>query len=116
MFGDSPSAHIAASAAVHGLPASVNVLGNRSAAGEFVQRGTVASMVATGSYSISFVTSAVTFPVAFSSTPIVLPGGSTSVGNAALMGTSDITTTGFVLVACIVNGTVTKSNVGWLAI
>lgn len=31
--------HLAAAAAVHGLPASANVLGNKSAAGEFVQRG-----------------------------------------------------------------------------
>jgi hypothetical protein len=33
--------HIGASAAVHGLPASVNAFGNRTGAGEFIQRGSL---------------------------------------------------------------------------
>jgi hypothetical protein len=116
LFGDSPSAHIAASAAVHGLPSGANVLGNKSAAGEFVQRGTVSSMATVGAYSVSSVTSAVTFAVAFSSTPIVVAGGTTSGPDPFLAGACSITTTGFTLTAHVVNNTGAKSNVGWLAL
>lgn len=58
------NAHSLASAAVHGLPASANVLGNRNAAGEFIQRGTATLIVLSGTSAKQLV---ITFPVAFSS-------------------------------------------------
>lgn len=63
-------AHEAASSAQHGLPASVHVLGNRAAAGEFVQRGSYTCPLETGSGAEYTLT--VTFPAAFSSAPFVL--------------------------------------------
>lgn len=74
------AAHIAASAAVHGLPASVNVLGNRSAAGEFVQRGSD-TVVGTGSAlgTIYYHLKTVTFPVAFSAVTVVLAAATSGV-------------------------------------
>lgn len=67
--------HTNASAQVHGLPASVHVLGHRAGAGRFVQSavGTAANTSASN-YSNTYYTSltTVTFPVAFSATPIVV--------------------------------------------
>ena len=64
-------------AAVHGLPASVNVLGNRAAAGEFVQRATFNPAALDVTASLIYVSAAVgvTFAVAFSSTPFVAWAG-----------------------------------------
>ena len=89
--------HIAASAAIHGLPASVNVLGNRAAAGEFVQRGTVDPGATSGANADVFIVSAgVTFAVAFSSTPFVASAGTThsSATNIVFFSVQSITTTG----------------------
>jgi hypothetical protein len=110
-------AHNATSAAVHGLPSGANVLGNKSAAGEFVQRGRLASTTTGGSgVTTSIVLDAVTFPVAFSSAPIVLCGGSTD-AVSALSCARSITTTGFTLVTGAVNAvSQAVSNSGWLAI
>lgn len=90
------AAHIAASAAVHGLPASVHVLGNRNAAGEFVQHG-VSGDVST-SAATSFTQAgevAVTFPVAHAAAPRVFAGGN-YIG-AILCYAKDISTTGCTL-------------------
>jgi hypothetical protein len=72
---DIAGAHVAASAAVHGLQSGANVLGNKSAVGEFVLRGTAMTGAGTGMpYSVSSDVS-VTFPVAFASAPIVIACG-----------------------------------------
>lgn len=107
--------HVGASAQVHGLPANVNVLGNRNAAGEFVQRGQVTSSAAqTGatSFYLSSESTTVTFPVAFSSTPRVFVCCVSDQRNAA--GAQNVTTTAFA-VGCIGDGPANKT-VDWLAI
>ena len=77
------NAHIAASANVHGLPASVNVLGNRNAAGEFIQHGVHGGLAHNvGPASVYRNNATLTFPVAFSATPIVVQG-SKETGTAA---------------------------------
>lgn len=64
--------HAAASANVHGLPASVNVLGDRNAAGEFIQHGSGTATGTLTAYTLNqFRDIAVSFPVAFSTTPKV---------------------------------------------
>jgi hypothetical protein len=92
---DDLTAHAAASAEVHGLPENVHVLGNRNAAGEFIQHGS-------GSASVSSPTSfspgykgpfSVTFPVAFSTTPAVFAAGSVAWLVAIMV--SGVSTTGF---------------------
>lgn len=55
-------AHVDASAAQHGLPANANVLGNRAAAGQFMQVA-VASQYESGAG--AWYTLTATFPVAF---------------------------------------------------
>jgi len=91
-------AHIDASTAVHGLTANVNVLGNRNAAAEFVQRGSF-NPPSNGTYGYSPVymggPSGVTFAVAFSSTPHVAYAGSSDADNPQMGAISAITTTGF---------------------
>ena len=90
--------HTGASAAIHGLPASVNVLGNRAAAAEFVQRATVDPGATAGANADVFINvTAVTFAVAFSTTPFVAPAGTThaSATNIVFFSAQSITTTGF---------------------
>jgi hypothetical protein len=68
-------AHNAASAAVHGLPSGANVLGNKSAAGEFVQRGINTAgggSTNSGNYVHYSASATITFAVAFSSSPVVV--------------------------------------------
>lgn len=94
-YSTHPTAHNVA-ANVHGLPASVNVLGNRNAAAEYVQRGSSALTPSSAITISNYGTAAVTFPVAFSGTPIVVCGGTGSV--QVLWYTSyNPTTTGFTL-------------------
>jgi len=62
---------------VHGLPASVNVLGNRNAAGEFVQHATFDPVIPTAGTQTVHLSGALgntTFPVAHSADPVLLPG------------------------------------------
>lgn len=84
-------------AAIHGLPASVNVLGNRTAAGEFIQRDT-ASPINEAAWSPVRTTVAFTFAVAFATTPYLVTGGYTS-GNVAAVAANSVTTTGGNMVA-----------------
>jgi len=92
----SPATHATANANVHGLPASVNVLGNRNASGEFIQRGNGTANSALGSYTInSFRTIIVTFPVAFAAIPRVFVTGS----NNELASVGGLSTTGCTLLA-----------------
>ncbi|KKM22846.1 hypothetical protein LCGC14_1621190 [marine sediment metagenome] len=84
---------------VHGLPASVNVLGNRDASGEFVARGTSGSITLGTSDLPSYAQSAaVTFGTAFSSAPRVVMTTEVTSGANALgggIGNGSLTTTGF---------------------
>lgn len=94
--GTNADSHSAASANVHGLPASVNVLGNRNASGEFIQRGNGTANSALGSYTInSFRTIIVTFPVAFAAIPRVFVTGR----NNELASVGGLSTTGCTLLA-----------------
>lgn len=108
------TAHAAASAEVHGLPENVHVLGNRNAAGEFIQHGT---KNATGDQARSITRGcieAITFPVAFNSTPVVLPGGTTD--NKCHLGSARaVTTTGFSLER-FSTASELVNNMQWLAL
>lgn len=86
--------HTGASAQVHGLPASTRVLGNRNAAGEFIQHGSAASGAITGTSAsvASYRDIAVTFPVAFSSAPKVFVNSS---NNSAFPNAISVTASGF---------------------
>lgn len=83
--GAADASHASASANVHGLPASVNALGDRSASGRYVQSGSVntnatgiaAGIGGSGGYSNTRQTT-VTFPSAFSTAPRVLVSGAWS--------------------------------------
>ncbi len=98
-----------------GLPASVNVLGNHSAAGEFVQRGSIASATTDGAFTAAKAKAvAVTFAVAFSAAPIVIGGGTTSAKNV-IPSIYSIATTGFIY-NVISDSTDAAANVGWLAL
>jgi hypothetical protein len=104
------------SAGVHGLPANVNVLGNRSAAGEFIQRASV-NIGATESTAFSIYQAgfgAVTFPVAFTTTPIVLSGGTTSIAHS-IGSAYNITTTGFTFARFDITAGRAANNCGWVA-
>jgi hypothetical protein len=108
------TAHTGASANVHGLPASVNVLGNRTAAGQFVQHGGGASVTTGGSsVSIFFGTASVSFPVPFSTTPRVSVAGSS--GGVGMHATS-ISTTGFTIVGLGTAASASISSMSWIAI
>jgi hypothetical protein len=108
------AAHIAASAAVHGLPASVNVLGNRSAAGEFVQRSSVIggdqNTYPTFS-SCAEVT--VTFPVAFSALATIQAGCLDD--SRTVIGIGSGSNTGCTLRAMGHDGGIQAKLITWLA-
>ena len=93
---DLNTTHKDASAAIHGLGASVNVLGNRDASGEFVQRATTNPGAAgSGDQPVYDVALAITFGTAFSNAPYVSIAGSTD-DSAYVSGFAEkITTTGF---------------------
>lgn len=125
------NAHVVAGAAVHGLPASVNVLGNRAAAGEFVQRGWD---YATFSGSARSVSKAISFPVAFTTITgfatgflgYLDSGNPTTISNflppgGDLAGFGVVpTTSGFTFVATQIDGSNPSSSVrvgiSWVAV
>lgn len=89
---DNPSAN------VHGLGASVNVLGNRSAAGEFIQRGTFnPNSVGTSASTDVFVGAALTvsFAVTFATAAYVPYAGLGDTDIGQLGSVSSITTSSF---------------------
>ena len=101
---------------VHGLPASVNVLGNRSASGEFIQRGTFDPAAAgTTDNPVYISNTTVTFPVAFNSTPFVMSGGGTG-DNDALGGTQVITTTTFRMIIYTLTSGSNPTDFRWVAL
>jgi len=75
VFRDVVGHNVAAN--VHGLGSSVNVLGNRDASAEFIQRGTLNPPDLGSGGSTIYIGGAftVTFAVAFSTSPKVCPGG-----------------------------------------
>lgn len=86
--------HTAATAAVHGLAAGEHVLGHRGGAGRFVQQGAIGSTTSGTTPLNQYLDGAnltITFPVAFSSTPIVV----TSSTSATLISTGTVTTSNF---------------------
>lgn len=91
-----PNHNVAAN--VHGLPASVNVLGNRTASGEFIQHALPSVSYGAGSsFTLNNLhTTTATFPVAFASAPIVLLGGGDQANGAPGVAIA-ISTTGFTL-------------------
>ena len=78
---------------VHGLPASVNVLGNRNASGEFIQRDSGAFTTGTSDQAMYPITANITFPVAFSATPIIIPGSNYTGNSVSTMMTATLATT-----------------------
>ena len=118
--GELPHASTSDDAAqVHGLGASVNVLGNRNASGEFVQRGTINPGTG-GSSAISFFSPSivtVTFTSAFNAAPIVLGGGMTD-DNASFSGSlaHKITTTTFDFMIYGRAANFNPANAGWVAL
>ena len=101
-------------AAVHGLPASVNVLGNRGGVGEFIQWNATPSVTPSTLESIYSVDQAVTYPVAFTAINIVFVGGTGS--TAVSLGCAySITTTGFTA-RILDNVNYGARQVGWIAL
>ena len=83
-------------AQVHGLAASVNVLGNLDASGEFIQRSTGTGTSAGGDQlSHAGGGSAVTFGTAYSAAPKVMGGGTTEADNVFGYYAHSVGTTGF---------------------
>ena len=99
----------------HGMPANVNILGNRNASGEFVQHGSGSGTAGTVDTAIYQTEIAITFPVAFSGTPKVLTGATTGSQNQ-VTGGQGITTTGFNLTIAHFTSGGTVTNASWLAI
>ena len=105
-------------AAVHGLGASVNVLGNRSASAEFVQRGSLNPAAAGVSDNPVYkATDAVTFAVAFSATPYVMPAGTTD-NNADVIASHalNVSTTGFTFQLANVTSGGNFADARWVAL
>lgn len=101
---------------VHGLPASVNVYGNRTASGEFIQRlqTTDLTMGSTdrGVYENN---NTETFAVAFSTTPVMTTGGATSSNADQWSGARNISTSAFLLSTFTITSGATMTNCGWVA-
>ena len=89
---DNPAAN------VHGLGANVNVLGNRSATGEFVQRANItAGDTTSADTAIGFVVRTTTFSVAFSTVPVVACSTNSTVNQfIAGCGVRSVSTTQFI--------------------
>ncbi len=88
------SAHADASEAVHGLPEGVHVLGCHDGGAHWVQTGSCSGTPSTDAtfQRLTGTLPTATFPVAFSSTPVVLPGHSN--GTSWLV-PYNVSTTGF---------------------
>lgn len=101
-----------------GLPASTNVLGNRSAAGEFIQRGVFAGgEVGTEGVTHYGAEVVVTFAVAFSSTPSVYPGALNSAADTVVGAVFwSPSTTGFKARAFSLYGQTTTGDIQWIAL
>lgn len=105
------TAHTGASTNIHGLPANVAPLGNRNAAGEFVQRGNATASGSLASYTLnSYRGIAINFPVAYSSAPRVFPS---SVFPCAVQ---SITNTGCTLFIWGDASLVATNVISWIAI
>ncbi len=102
---------------VHGLGASVNVLGNRDASGEFIQRlGTDDQTLGSIDRPVYEANGTITFAVAFSANPIVVTGGAESSNTDQWAGVRNISTTAFLLSTFGINSGVSITNIGWVAL
>ena len=112
------SNHTEITSQVHGLPSGAHVLGNRSAAGEFVQRGKTGDLTTgTSPYSLYFVNTAVTFAVAFSAAPHVVAGAGNNVNNVTLGSAQNVSTTGFTFnLLSLGLGSISSNLNSWIAI
>lgn len=112
--------HIAATSAIHGLPAGAYALGNKNAAGEFVQSGTINSTGAPSSFTSFYKNIGdVTFPVAFSVAPIVVFGckGVGSSHTAFGCGATEVSTTQIIGIYALAESNISlKYTVYWMAI
>ena len=100
---------------VHGLPASVNVLGNRTASGEFIQRLNTDDLTTSGGVTFFNISGTITFAVAFSANPIVIPGG-TETNTSHFAGAKSVSTTTFDLQTYGTADTTAHNNIGWVAL
>lgn len=108
--------HTTATTQVHGLPANVAPLGNRNAAGEFIQRGYMSSTGGASTFALyQAANTNVTFPVAFTNLPIVIPGGTQSTAGV-LPFLFNVTTTGFIYTRFDTAASRNAVNIGWIAL
>ncbi|HEB26528.1 MAG TPA: hypothetical protein ENI05_01955 [Porticoccus sp.] len=105
---------------VHGLGSSVNVLGNRDASGEFIQRATTGVGNTTGTDRTMSTNAAatITFSTAYSATPlaVVASPSAGTVDIAGGVGISDLATTGFTRVVVMEGVSRTGLSVYWIAV
>jgi hypothetical protein len=114
-YADNVVTHNAASAGVHGLPAAVHVMGHRAGAGRYAQHSATAINNSGSGYGTMYVgvTTSLTFPVAFSTPPVVVASAQDRIGG--LVGIANISTTGFDARAHS-GATTGTTTVGWIAI
>ncbi len=112
---DLDDTHRAATSAIHGLPANAYVLGNKGAAGEFVQRSSQSITTGGGAVTLYMGNATVTFAVAFSGVPVVVTGAVTEVAGNPGSGGYGVGTTGFTIQRLSDAGGATGS-VHWIAL
>ena len=116
--GELPHASTSDDAAnVHGLGASVNVLGDLDASGNFIQSGTVNPGAGdAGAATIYAITlTAVTFGTAFSAAPVVVTGGTVDITKIAT-GAEAVTTTGFSITGFTNASSFNPTDLDWIAL
>lgn len=115
VVSEASSAHVAASSAVHGLPANAFVLGNKGAAGEFVQRGSGTTGATETAFTIYYsANGAVTFAVAFATTPYVVLGHTGA--NLSVVSPVSVTTSGFGALSIGYTGQTASQGFSFIAI
>ena len=113
--GANADSHRTATTNIHGLPASVALLGNRTASGEFIQHGATSAINGTlTSFTIAAYRSlAVTFPVAFTSAPRLFCNAK---DNGILATATSITSTGFTIYLWGGGALVNTLTADWMAV
>lgn len=109
-----PSNHASQVTNVHGLPANVAPLGDRSSSGRFIQSGSGVSITTASTVGAVYTNSqTISFPVAFSSTPLVIPAGAQ---NGQGLHAAVISSTGFTMVAVSGSPSVNVTSINWIAL
>jgi hypothetical protein len=107
--------HLGASAAVHGLPANVNVLGNRTGAGEFIQRGTADPAVCSNATTVYRNTATgISFAVAFTACYGVFVS-TTSGADNGWFGVIQTSTTSFYVTSFATGNTTDYAEISFIA-